>query len=47
MINGVRVRIRVRAEARECTMYFFLVLQTVVNMFFFVGSVASYEYIIR
>ena len=43
MINGVRVR----AGARECTRYFFLVLQNVVSMFFFVGSVASYEYIIR
>ena len=47
MIKGVRVRIRVRitvkAGARECTMYFFLVLQTVVNVFVFVGLVASYD----
>ena len=41
-----RVRVRVRAGARECnTSLFSLVLQNVVSIFVFVGSVASYEYL--
>ena len=42
--NGLRervmVRVRVRAGARECTTFFFF-LQNVVNIFVFVGLVAS------
>ena len=43
------VRVRVRAGARECNtpFLFSLVLQNVVNIFVFVGSVASYEYLTR
>ena len=39
------VRDRVRAGARECntSIFFSLVLQNVVNIFVFVGSVASYR----
>ena len=42
---GYRSRVRVRAGARECnTSFFFLsCLKSVVNIFVFVGSVASYE----
>ena len=50
MGNWVRDKLRVRAWARECNNSFFslsLVLQNVVNTFDFVGSVASYEYLIR
>ena len=39
-----KVRVRVRARARECNS---LVLQNVVNIFVFIGSVASNEYLIR
>ena len=44
-----RVRDRVRAGAREWNTSFLfpLVLKSVVNIFVFVGSVASYEYLIR
>ena len=37
------VRARVRTGARECTTFFSLVLQNVMNIFVFVGSVAAYE----
>ena len=44
----VRDRVRVRAGARECnTTFLSLILQNVVYIFVFVGSVASYEYLIR
>ena len=39
-----RVRVRVRVGGKECTTFF---LQNVVNNFVFIGSVASYEYLIR
>ena len=39
---GYRDRARVRAGARECNI-FSVVLQNVVNIFVFVGSVAFYE----
>ena len=39
---GYRDRVRVRAGARE-SFFFSLVLQSVVNIFVFVGAVASYE----
>ena len=42
----VRVRVRLGAGGRECTISF-LALQNVVNIFVFIGSVASYEYLIR
>ena len=35
--------IKVRAGARECNTFFSLVLQNVVNIFVFVGAVASYN----
>ena len=44
--SGEWVRVRVRAGARECTTFVFLVLQNAVNIFVFVGSVASYEHLI-
>lgn len=40
----VRARAGVRAGTREC---FFLVVQNVMNIFAFVGLVASYEFLIR
>ena len=40
----VRVRVRVRVGGKECTTFFFT---NVVNIFVFIGSVASYEYLIR
>ena len=45
MVKGMGYRDRVRAGARECnTSFFFLsCLTNVVNIFVFVGSVASYE----
>ena len=44
--DRVRDRVRVRAGARECntSFFFFSLLQNVVNIFVFIGSVASYEY---
>ena len=39
------VRVRVRAGGKECTPFFFFT--NVVNIFVFIGSVASYEYLIR
>ena len=37
MAKGLRVRTRVRAEARGYTIYLYLVLQSVVNIFVFVA----------